>query len=273
MFANSAPGPVRIASSGHALFAVTLIALGILGLARGDFPMVWEDGQPARSALTIIWALVSLACGIGLLWPRTAALAARVLLGCLLLWLLLAKGPEILRAPMQAVTWESCGETTAIVAGAWVLYAWFATAWDKRHLAFATGEKGVRIAQLLYGFTMIAFGVAHFAYLQYTASLVPAWLPGHVGWTVFTGAAYIAAGAAILSGLFARLAAALSAVQMGVFTLLVWFPVLAAGPKDESDWSEIVISWMLTVAGWVVADSYRGVPWLAAGRRLRPQAT
>jgi uncharacterized membrane protein len=255
---------MRIASVGQLVFAATMIGIGILGLIKGDFVAIWQPvpkGVPARLGLAYLCASISLASGAGLLFQRAAAPAARCLLGFLLLWLLVFKAPVVLHSPTVEVSWEDCAETAVIVAAAWVLYAWFAADWDRQRLGFATGEEGVRIARALYGLALLPFGLAHFVYIRETAALVPAWLPAHTVWAYFTGCAYIAAGVAVIVGVYDRLAAGLAALQMGIFTLLVWGPILAAGPKDAFQLNESILSWALTASAWVVADSYGGLRW------------
>lgn len=248
--------------SGRWVFAATMIGLGVIGLVTGHFTPTWSgvpSGLPARAALAYLCALIALGCGAGLLWQRSAAVASRVLLVYLVLWFLVFRVPLVFEAAASSGTWWACGATAVMAAAAWVLYAGL-------NAGFASGDNGVRIARMLYGLGVIPFGVAHFTFLERTVSLVPAWLPWHLAWAYLTGCAFIAAGLAVLSGVSARLAATLLAMQVGLFTLLVWVPILLGSPS-ASDWNEFIESCALTAAAWVVADSYRSMPWLAVGKR------
>ena len=229
-------------------FAALMIGLGIQGLITGEFTAVWQPipkGVPAREALAYLCALLSLASGIGLLWRRTAPLAARVLLGSFVLWLLVWRVPAVFVASLIEGSWS--------LADAMVNAA---TDGDRQRLGFATGDSGLRIARVLYGLGMIPFGYAHFANVKGTAVLVPGWLPWHLGWAYFTGGTFIAAGVALLIGVLGQLAAALSTVQMGLFLVLVWVPIMAAGSMSAFQRMEVTTNLALIAAGWLVTDSF-----------------
>src|SRR5262245_26527702 len=93
---------MRLASWGHAAFAATMVGFGILGLMQGNFTPIWTGvpkGMPARAAVAYLCAFISLGSGLGLLWPRAAAVASRVLLLYLLLWMLLFRVPLVFKGP------------------------------------------------------------------------------------------------------------------------------------------------------------------------------
>lgn len=256
---------MRSANWGQAFFAATIAGLGIAGLIKGDFTQIWlvpVGPGPVRETLVWLSAIVSLGCGIGLLLPRAAGPASRILFLFLLTWLLLLRIPEMIRA-FAVDTWWASAQTAAMTGAAWVLHVRFAGEPQDPRSPFAAGPRGLRAARALFGLALIPFGIAHFLYLARTTSLVPGWLPWHLFWAWFFGGTFILAGVALMIGLFARLAARLTLVQMGLFTVLVWVPIVLGTPS-ASDWGEFGVSWALTAAAWVVADSYG---WsLVAGR-------
>ena len=253
-------------------FAAALAGLGILGFIYGNSSEVWEPipkSLPGRPLVMHLCSLVALASGLALVLRPLTVLACRVLLPFLLLWLVLLKLPALLLAPRVVVGWESFAETAALAAGGWCLFAAHAGPWERRHLGFAVRERGIQAARALLIAALPMIGVSHFAYHDLTASLVPKWMGFSLGWTYLTGAASLAAAAGMLLGVLARLAASLEAAMLWVFTLLVWVPRVASGAHDQGNWSELLISAAIASGTWLVAETYRGVPWLASGRAAR----
>jgi uncharacterized membrane protein len=113
----------------------------------------------------------------------------------------------------------------------------------------------------VFGLTCIFYGWSHFVYADYTAGMVPAWLPVHRGLAYFTGLAHIAAGVAIVVGILPRLAATLEALMMSLFGLLVWVPSFFMQPMPawalppQNQWSELIVNLALAASAWVVAAS------------------
>jgi uncharacterized membrane protein YphA (DoxX/SURF4 family) len=108
-------------------------------------------------------------------------------------------------------------------------------------------------ARLMAGAFALMFGSVHFHYLDGTAAFVPAWIPpGTHFWAAATGAGYLAAGLALLSGVQARLAATLTCLMMATFVLLLHLPRVIAHPELRVEWIMIAVASTLTGAAWLV---------------------
>lgn len=123
-------------------------------------------------------------------------------------------------------------------------------------LSFVTGEKGIRMARILFAISLIPIGLSHMVYVKDTAQLVPAWLPSRLGWAYVTGVGQMACGVGVLFSIFPRTAAATEAGMLSIFTLLVWVPAIVGAPKARLSWTAFFISWAITAAAWVVASNF-----------------
>ena len=260
--------PTRLAERGSVnrnsqapviLYALGFIGLGILALVFGDFVEVGQTIPawiPGRTGLAYVSGIIMILGGAGLLRLRTTALSVRILLPFLILGFLV-QAPTLVIPPFAEVNWESIGEIAMLLSGMWVLFASQSGLGAGSRFAFATGERGLRIARIIFGLFLIPIGISHFAYLENTVSLVPAWLPFRKGWAYLTGAGHIAAGLGVLFSIVPRWAAGMESAMLAVFTLMVWLPRIVAKPMGGRGlWTEFVVSWTITAAAWLVAASF-----------------
>src|SRR5580765_8402752 len=150
------------------LFAVGMIGLGILALRYGDFALVWQPVAawfPARTALAYASGIIMLLGGVGLLFRATAPWSARILFPYLIIWLLL-KVPALIVAPQMEAVWLGFGEIAVLLAGGWILFAKLAELQQGSPLTFATGEKSIRLARILFAVSLIPIGLSHLVYVK-----------------------------------------------------------------------------------------------------------
>jgi uncharacterized membrane protein YphA (DoxX/SURF4 family) len=264
---------MRIARLGQGLLAIASASLAIWSFAYGDF--AW--GAPsllAKIPWREVWvygsALIILAASAGLCFPRTA-LPSALLIGAYEAVGAAISIPQILSKPLGVDAWYPFCEALTPLVGAWILYAMLR--WQARGSDMpVAGEGSVRAAQVLFGLTCVFYGWSHFVYADYTASMVPTWLPSRLALAYLTGVGHVAAGVAIIIGILPRLAATLEAIMMSLFGLLVWVPSFFAQPQPKwatpprNEWSELVVNVVLAASAWIVALSFANRSWTFASR-------
>jgi uncharacterized membrane protein YphA (DoxX/SURF4 family) len=221
-------------------------------LVFGDFALQWQPVPPAtpyRTQLAYAVAVLLVLAGTSL-WRRRTAMAGAAALAILFaLCVLLLHGPQLIARPLVFVSWSGAAEQAALAAAGLIAFA--ANGGGGAH-----ASRLARAGRIPFAICLTLFGARHFVYLHFTASMVPGYLPpSRPFWAIATGAAHIAAGLAILSGIRARLAAILLAAMFAVFGLLVHLPSLVAEPESHLNWAANAMNLALAGAAWVVADS------------------
>jgi uncharacterized membrane protein len=233
------------------------VGLGIVALIVGDFAMVWQPVSawvPARTVLAYAAGVLMLLLALGLVMPRTRALAVRILLPYLTLWAFL-KVPDVVAHPLVEGSWLGLGELTLLLCGGWTLFAIFSDLPEESPFGFLAGERGLRMARILFALSIIPIGLSHLVYLDVTAGYVPHWLPFPRFWACLTGAGQIASGLGVLFNVLPRIAAWAEAWQITLYTTLVWLPVIVAAPGKRLSWTAFFVSWIFGAAAWLVAQN------------------
>jgi uncharacterized membrane protein len=239
------------------LFTIGLLGLSVLALIYGDFAMVWQPVPawlPARTAVAYTSGVLMLLLAAGLLIPASRTWTVHVLLPYLILWALL-KLPDVVTNPRVEGSWLGLGELTLLLSGGWTLFARLGGLPQGSPLGFLSGERGARMARILFAVSIVPIGLSHLVYVDATAGFVPHWLPVRKGWAYLTGAGQIASGLGVLFNVFPRLAAWAEAMQIAIYTLLVWLPAVVTAPKSRLNWTAFFISWTFGAAAWAVAQN------------------
>jgi uncharacterized membrane protein len=185
---------------GRIFYGMAIAGMGILAIFYRRLPYVLS---PARGPVpAIVFGIVCLVAGAAVIVDRKpAALVLGVILLAIGCFYCIPHVPNYLSLP----EWENAAKVLALGGGA---------------LALVKGKTG-HFGAVLFAITIVDFGILHFIEAKAAAGYIPSWIPWHLFWMYFCGAALIASGIAVLLNTRQKLAAVLLGSMV-----LTWFVVL-----------------------------------------------
>jgi uncharacterized membrane protein len=248
---------------GRILFAIGIAAFGAQYLLHGRYlgglPPVppWAPGGFIGAYLVGVFLIVA-AVSIAAQWNARlfAALLGTLFLLCVV-FLHLQHFSDVI---------HKCNDRTraleplALAAAAFVLAGTFSSSYAKSSTWQTALGVASKLARFVFAFTLIIFGWQHFEYAAYLATLVPAWLPGHLLWIYFTGAGFIAAGVSIALKILGRLSATLLGLMFFLWVVILHAPRVYASLHNADEWSSLFVALAMAGASFLIAATLPNRP-------------
>jgi uncharacterized membrane protein len=254
----------KIIRQGRLLFGITIIALGVEHLICARIGTVEKDiflghtvlpvipWVPARPWLGYLIGLLLLAAGLSIV-ANVRARQAAILFGIFFLLCVLWRVTSVLAVRTGSFEMLALGGSALILAGTLPDEGGYDRSWN----SILRGL--IKSGRFLFAISMVVFGVDHFLFLRFVSSLVPPWIPWHLFWASFTGAAFIAAGVGIATKWMGRWGAALIGTMFLLWFLLLHAPrvlglsTIAAAPHNPNEWSSAFIALGICGGSWICA--------------------
>jgi hypothetical protein len=246
-------------TAGRIIFAIAMVFFGVefflfVSSMSGPLP-----GPPwSRGVLFLDWfACVGfVVAGLSIATGKMARLVAAVLGVVLLLYALFRYVPALVTRLHDPGPWTVVFEILAMVGGAWVLAASFpadgrgSESWD--NVVWRLADVG----RFLIAISLVVFAVQHFMYARFVATLVPAWIPGHLFWAYFTGLAFVAAALAIATKNMVRLAAMLLGTMFLLWVVLLHAPRVAGAIRNGDEVTSLFVAVAMCGLSFALAGAY-----------------
>jgi uncharacterized membrane protein len=241
---------------GRTFFAIPLGVFGIQYLNYGH----WTGGLPPVPPWTpggrifaYITGVVLLAISVSLLGKKEARFSATLLGLLFLLCAVFLHAQKFSGIIHDGVTRTRAFEAFALAGAAFVLATLVAKENASIQILSSANPILAVIGRYIFAFSMVIFGIQHFLYAAFIAYLIPSWMPAHLFWAYATGTAFIAAGLAMATHIFSRLASALLGVMFLLWFLLLHTPRVIAHPRNGDELTSAFVALAFSGASFLLA--------------------
>jgi uncharacterized membrane protein len=235
--------PKWLISVGRVFYAVCLVGIGVQHFIFANFiPVIlpwWPAGIPGTTFWAYVVGVALVGAGVSILFGIRARTVAAVLGAVILVLVVIDAVPDQMRAyPAHLGVWTNAFKALSLAGGAWIVAG---SAEEKSWGGLRFLEPVMPYGKYFLPITVVVFGIDHFLYTGFVATLVPGWIPGKVFWTYFAGVALIVSGLAMILKIWPRMASLMLGIMIFLWVPLLHIPRAIADPHSGmgNEWTSV----------------------------------
>ena len=224
----------NLTRAGRAFYGAGLAGIGVQHFIYADFrPMIlpqWASAVPGHSTWAYLTGAALVFAGIMIAFSKRARMVSIVSGIVFFLLFLFHVYDQLFLSPysFHLGLWTNALKELAFSGGAFVMAASFS---EER--SFVSSKRLLILGRIFFSIMLIAFGIDHFLYTEFVATLVPRWIHGYTFWTYFGAVALIGSGVCIMLKIYIRLVGFLLAIMLLLWFIILHIPRAIADPAME----------------------------------------
>ncbi len=245
--------------TGRIFFGVSVLAVGIIHLATGNFPtglLPVSTSLPGRNLLVYASGIIMVISGILILTKKYAWSGALLAGGIFLLFLLFLHIPKLITHINVSSEWTPAFEVFMLFSGALILGGIVLTGDDHesaRHKFIAAGK-------YCFAISLFVFAVLHYLFAREVVTFIPAWIPMKLFWAYFAGVAFFAASVSLFINKQVRLSAILLSLMFFIWVCILHLPQVIADIHSEQNWTNLFVPLAMSGIALLIAGTARVEP-------------
>jgi len=246
---------------GRIFYGIAIAGFGLQSVYYCDFPYMLlppnHSRIPGIATVTFISGILFVLAGACIVFEKKSRQITLLLAAVLLLIFYFYYIPyEFMVSSnyMHLGEWENAVKDLTLAGGALVIAGCYSEKNENPFMRLLA--KLIPFGTILFALTIIDYGISHFLYAKEVMDYVPSWIPGHLFWMYFCGAALLAAGIAIILKIKTGLAAVLLGTMIFIWFIALHVPRGIASPAADMDGE---------IASALLALAYSGIAFVIAG--------
>ena len=255
----------RLLTAGRVIFALGIAGLGLQHFffpgIRPVFVPPFFEGLANATPLVYLSGIGLIAAG-GFILVNFKAKSTLLILSVvfLLLFLMLHIPSNLIQDLISPGAWTNALKVLAFSGGALIIAGSYEDDEVNQPSALnGTLGKLIPAGRFFFGIMLIVFGIDHFLYAQFVATLIPDWIGGNMFWTYFAAVALIGSGVSLITKIKISLISTLIGIMIFIWFLILHIPRAVATPEldNGNEITSVFQALAFSGVGFVLASIYR----------------